>query len=378
MKYTRFLFFAAVCVPAFAHADVIINEIAWMGTTVSANDEWVELRNTGLEDVSLTGWRLSGADGAPNIALSGTITAQGFFLLERSDDETVPGIAADVIYTGALGNDVESLKLTDASGAVVDSVESGENWSLGGDNTTKHTAQRQGDTTWITGEPTPRAENSTHNTKTEADTGGEVAGTSTSKTTTVTKSAKGYVQKIYTYAGDDMQSVAGAYAFFNGYGIDGDGNQASNARYEWTFGDGGEGSGGRARHIYRFPGTYTAVLSVSHESQTARDKTVVRVVPADVEITDVQHGPDGFIEIRNRSADELDVSLWKIRVVPAAEKKKTKTFSFPITTTISPLSSVPIPSAITRIETQDGNRILLVLPSGKTAALFEDDAADVE
>ncbi|MFQ5534092.1 MAG: phospholipase D-like domain-containing protein [Sphingomonadales bacterium] len=126
--------------------DVEINEIAWMGTTVSANDEWIELRNTTAAAVSLSGWTLKATDGTPSITLSGSIPAGGFFLLERTDDTTVPGITADLIYTGAMENGGEVLELRDGGGVLIDSV---NNWAAG-DNTTKATMERI-PTGWQTG-----------------------------------------------------------------------------------------------------------------------------------------------------------------------------------------------------------------------------------
>lgn len=119
-------------------ADIEINEIAWMGTTGSFNDEWIELRNTTGASISLAGWTLNAADGTPSINLSGSIPANGFFLLERTDDSSVPGIAADLIYSGALENGGETLELRDSGGALVDSV---SGWSAG-DNSTKATMER--------------------------------------------------------------------------------------------------------------------------------------------------------------------------------------------------------------------------------------------
>ena len=97
-----------------AHASVRINEIAWSGTPASINDEWIELFNGGMDTVSLENWTLVSADGAPSILLTGTIDSGGFFLLERTDDTTVPNIEADQIYTGSLSNTGEELILTDA------------------------------------------------------------------------------------------------------------------------------------------------------------------------------------------------------------------------------------------------------------------------
>src|SRR3990167_2031853 len=82
-------------------ADVRINEIAWMGIAGNPNGEWVELYNNGSAK-SLTGWSITAEDGTPTIHLSGNIPSQGFFLLERTSDNTLLGISADLIYTGAL------------------------------------------------------------------------------------------------------------------------------------------------------------------------------------------------------------------------------------------------------------------------------------
>lgn len=145
--------------------DILINEIAWMGTASSANDEWIELRNTVNKTFNLTGWVLSAQDGTPNITLSGSISSLSFFLLERTNDQTLPNFAADQIYSGALGNSGENLVLKDVSGTVINQVNGSNNWEINGDgvmignNITKKTAQRM-DSGWITAEPTPRNLNS--------------------------------------------------------------------------------------------------------------------------------------------------------------------------------------------------------------------------
>ncbi|MGP4081271.1 phospholipase D-like domain-containing protein [Pseudalkalibacillus sp. R45] len=118
--------------------DVVINEIAWMGTTGSYNDEWIELYNPTTSDISLEGWTLDAADGTPSISLSGTLPANGYYLLERTDDSTVSDVEADLIYSGALGNSNEILALKDNTGTSVDSV---DDW-YAGNNDTKATMER--------------------------------------------------------------------------------------------------------------------------------------------------------------------------------------------------------------------------------------------
>ena len=138
-------------------SDVLINEIAWMGTKTSYNDEWIELYNNTNSPINLEGWALKG------VALTGTIKASGFYLLERTDDNSVPDIPADQIYTGALNNKCETLELYDSSGKLIDSVICQDGW-LAGDNSTKQTMERKDINSWQTSqepEGTPRSPNST-------------------------------------------------------------------------------------------------------------------------------------------------------------------------------------------------------------------------
>jgi len=155
MKGKLLLVGLVVLSPYVVHAQVVINEIAWMGTVASASDEWMELYNNGSDAISLDGWKLESTSGTPSITLSGNIPAGGFFLLERTDDTSVPNIAADIIYTGPLSNMGEHLVLRDASGAVVDEVKASGGWPAG-NNDTKNTMQRSG-LSWVTKPATPKA-----------------------------------------------------------------------------------------------------------------------------------------------------------------------------------------------------------------------------
>ncbi len=49
---------AARLVTAASLRDVVVSEVAWMGTTTDANDEWLELYNNTAADIDMNGWRL--------------------------------------------------------------------------------------------------------------------------------------------------------------------------------------------------------------------------------------------------------------------------------------------------------------------------------
>jgi hypothetical protein len=128
----KYILLGCACLFFFdtTHAAVRINEIAWSGTTESANDEWIELFNDGEKSVSLENWTLKSVDGSPDILLSGTIEPAGFFLLERTDDTSVPNMTAHQIFTGSLSNNGEEFLLLDSEGNPIDATPAGE-WIAG-------------------------------------------------------------------------------------------------------------------------------------------------------------------------------------------------------------------------------------------------------
>ncbi|MDP3883207.1 MAG: lamin tail domain-containing protein [Candidatus Staskawiczbacteria bacterium] len=165
-KILFILFFILLICPNFVFAtslfDVVINEIAWMGTANSANDEWIELKNNTGGPIDLSNWTLQTADEKIVVKLTGTISANGFYLLERTDDTTLPNFTADQIYTGSLSNNGQDLWLYDTSNNIIDEADFYQGWTFG-DNATKQTMERVGSTAWQTSEAsggTPKSGNS--------------------------------------------------------------------------------------------------------------------------------------------------------------------------------------------------------------------------
>ena len=138
---------------------LLINEVAWAGTAASSADEWIELYNPNSYNINLDGWRLVAADGEPDISLSGTIPKDGYFLLERSNDDTVSDIEADQIYPytdNTLSNDGEKLMLIDPGNNVVDYANRNYgNWPAGTSSPSYGSMERRAvvedsDSAWIT------------------------------------------------------------------------------------------------------------------------------------------------------------------------------------------------------------------------------------
>lgn len=143
---------------------LIINEVAWMGTTNSANDEWIELKNVSNANLDLTGWQIIDQGEQIKIILGkSAVLAGGFYLLERTDDASVPDIKADAIYAGALSNTNEGLRLFNKDCVLIDEVVANPDWPAG-NNSEKKTLERDlgGSFGWHTSSRingTPKTEN---------------------------------------------------------------------------------------------------------------------------------------------------------------------------------------------------------------------------
>lgn len=122
---------------------VLINEVAWAGTNASSADEYFELK--GPPGLDLTSWRLEAVDGSPAISLTGVISTTGFYLLERSDENTVASLPASQLYTGSLEDGGEQLRLKDGTGSVVDELDAGSGWPAGDTSPQRAAMERFGD-----------------------------------------------------------------------------------------------------------------------------------------------------------------------------------------------------------------------------------------
>src|SRR3989344_4219948 len=99
---------------------VIINEVAWAGTKGSSTDEWIELYNSTDSEVSLSDSGIYEGGGTVLIeGLEGTIPSHGYFIIERTDETTLPGMTASQTpssWSGSgLSNSGEHLVLKDAT-----------------------------------------------------------------------------------------------------------------------------------------------------------------------------------------------------------------------------------------------------------------------
>jgi hypothetical protein len=146
-----------------AQREVVINEVAWMGSSESYSDEWIELKNISGQSINLAGWQLQNKNQKIKVFFGANdiIAPGGLYLLERTDNNSVAEVTADKIYSGGLGNSNEALYLFGAGCRLQDSVIAAPKWPAG-DNITKKTMERMPNLLWQTSVMpggTPKAEN---------------------------------------------------------------------------------------------------------------------------------------------------------------------------------------------------------------------------
>ncbi len=124
--------------PVFVNwsGEVVINEVAWAGTSAGyANDEWFELKNNTDQSLDFTGWKVlvGGKEISFTKINNKIIPANGYYLFERTTDDTVLQISADVVYSlsGGFNNSGAKIELIKPNGEKSDEVNASNGWFAG-------------------------------------------------------------------------------------------------------------------------------------------------------------------------------------------------------------------------------------------------------
>lgn len=361
-----FLFFAVF--PAIAYGNVAVNEVAWMGTINSAQDEWIEL--VGFANTRLDGWKLFTEDGGMSIALSGTIGSTGYFLIERTDDTTVPDITADLIvaFGSGLGNTGDVIVLHNAQGEEIDRVDGLNNWAIGGNNATKETLQRTS-SGWTTALATPRAENKSesvlaqepNNNKNDTAINNNIATNNGENGAAADFPQSAYFaapieQKLRVYAGKDQTALVGAPVAFEGYAEDKEGNALDGARFLWNFGDGSTGEGKKVLHTYYYPGAYRVFLDASVGTLSTTAALSVTVTPNLLGISEIK--PGAWLEIINNASRTADIAGVGIRI------NNEKPFYFPRNSFLGVQSRLVLDEKLLDFSVPYGGTFQILYPNG--------------
>jgi len=98
--------------------EVIINELAWAGSSVSSSDEWIELKNTTDQNQDISGWQVTKKTdtASPMVTITvGSIPPHGYFLISNYSEtsaSSVLDIQPDIILSSvSLSNEELAISL---------------------------------------------------------------------------------------------------------------------------------------------------------------------------------------------------------------------------------------------------------------------------
>ena len=123
--------------------EVVINELMWMGTSVSFADEYLELRNLTDQPVNLSGWQLTKLAGGVEVPLAinftgKTIPAHGYFLIANDNSYGAVDSQINVIpniwdSSLDLADSNLQIKLYDNFGILIDTADNADGLPAAGE-----------------------------------------------------------------------------------------------------------------------------------------------------------------------------------------------------------------------------------------------------
>lgn len=271
---------ASVAAPA-VHADsqtVVINELMWMGSSVSSADEWLELRNTTDQTVDVSNWTLtkrsSGAEVLMlTVPVGKTIPPGGIFVISNyanSSGSTTLEVVPNLVSTDvALSNSALQIKLYDAGQKLIDVADDGVGNPLAGAFDTAKKIYASMERNPIVGDGT-QAQN-WHSAS---------RGTGW-KSTAVELGTPGGANSNgvpIAHAGTDQAGIVGQEINFDA--SDSYDPETQSLSYSWDFGDSSSSTEATPKHVYAAAGVYTAIVIVNDGIDSASDTAKITVTAA--------------------------------------------------------------------------------------------------
>lgn len=437
MKFLRLLsivifvfFWLPYSVKAVSLRDVVINEIAWSGTSAGSTHEWVELFNNTDADIDLSGWHFYAEDWTPDIVIgqdsktkkteNSIISAKGYYLLERRseakiNDSVVSGVSAD--WYGSFGSglkndggenlflrnseentpDIDSVKAKDMSGKWFAGTASPDYFSMerknplasGDDPANWHSndgVTRNGmdaNNNPINGTPgrsnsqpqisvndgANEEENGQDQDDDEIDELAEVAeSTGTEEGSGLQSGSDKDLSPILVAAnaGGDIFTFLGETIRF-----DGSKSTGGNLSFSWNLGNGEIIKEKQFGYVYQFPGKYIVTLTVSDGILKASDEARVEVISGGVKISEFLPFPEGKDAeeewIEIHNSGDYLVDLGGWQLDDMADGGS-KPWTFPARTFIQPRGYLVISRVISKIAlNNDKDVVRLIYPNGVVA-----------
>lgn len=359
--------------PLFSLAQIEITEIMYdLEIGGDTGREWLEIYNSGNEDVDLSNWKLYEAESNHKISSiieeGNTILVGGGYAILvdnyekfKEDWPNFSGLVLDTAFS--LKNTGELLVIRNPDLVDIDSVNYLSDWGANGDGKSLQKINND----WVAVSPTLGLVNSVVG---EEDLSvEEEIPVVTTPTTTSSNSSPDFVEVNIKAKIDSLEyfPVAGADFTFNGKALGLEDEVLENAQYQWSFGDGTSGKGQNVLHNFNYPGEYLVVLEVISGEYSRCDRLKVKVVPSEIIISKINMDlNDNYVELYNPSNNEINLSWWRLR-------SDNLYFTLPKNTVLLPKSYLKLAYAVTKLFPRENSIIQLLYPNGMLAFNFVEE-----
>lgn len=399
LVFVSVIFFSS-CRLVFASLtiDEIMYDLSGSDSTNGKSGEWIEIYNPDSDAVSVDAskWRIY--DGSANRTINDetdfSIPGNSYVIFAGDKDTFLadnPNFSGTVYDTGitSLNNTGATLKLLDQDGNIVDSVTYSSSEGGAGDGNSLQLINGS----WVGATPTPgsanvqsvssspvdnddsgsdNSDNNVDNTSSSTTTSSASTNSSvsTSSSGNATKTKIATVTKIKTTLTAKTYGLAGAPFSFQATTTGVVGEELYSGSYFLNFGDGSSQEmkfpdTQSFTHTYDYPGDY--LVSMDYYQNYSSDASVpdastqinVKIIPADISISNVGNEQNFFIELTNNTDYNADLSNW----ILASDQKS---FKIPRDTIIISKQKITISPEITNFSIADENTLKLMDPEGNT------------
>lgn len=350
------IFFIIIFCPLVAKAEVYINEIMYDVSGTDSGREWVEVYNSGPDDVDFSKWRFLESADASNHSLTkiqgdNIIFKEGYVVIVSDPAKFLvdyPSFSGNIFKASfsSLNNTSGTLILKDGDLNIKDQVSYSSDKGANGDGN----SLQKTDSGWISASPTPGLKNSTissipadtnidNSTTTTKDTDNNSSSENTSAhSSPAPLSNDTQKQEFEVSAGRDRLSSVGNVLEFKSSITKIKNLSENSVNYKWSFGDGSFGQGKEVTHFYKFPGEYQVVLNASVSDKQAVNRILVKIIEPNILVEKISGG----ISILNKSQSEINLGGWIL-------SGKISSFNFPEDTLIPSGKKIIFPDSITGI-----------------------------
>lgn len=354
--------------PLLVNAKIIINEIMYDPEGSDTSREWVEVYNSGSDDIDLTTYKLLESNVNHKITnyneTSVSLLKPGEYAIIADNPEkflidfpSFKNLLFDSAFS--LNNTGEVLVIINSSGNIDDNFEYSADLGAGNNG---NSLQKSSSGFWIEATPTPTLLNKQESeSKTSDNTSNTISTTSQDLPSTSTHSGQNsltkYIEKSQLEIGLGRDRIISVNTPINFQAIY---NTTKKPRFLWNFGDTSIDKGQKSEHIYEKPGNYNVILNAFLNGYQATSRVKVKVIPISVENLSITSGKLVDVLLKNKTSTEINLGGFIL-------KYGQKTFNIPADTIIDSNSEIIIPSKNTSFEFDEKNLYSEIFyPNGKS------------